>query len=530
MKGLRKPLAFVFALALVTASVGLAVETGTVDRETVDPVQDAQAIACGGLCIAGVAGGIGVAAGAIAAAHFTSDSSVDKSELQNLSAQEKKREIHGAASTQRQNELILLDSYSNYLQDTPNIARMEGKNAYIRALENGTGEGESRTKAKGAVEDYYTVKDIQLIRSWNVTVTRAWDLHKKARNESGVAADFVHPDATKNGNTYYEKEEVDIVGTGTTTVNVQNGSVTAKTIKIRVAGYDGDGDGWTNKTREIGPTDGTSTIDNGHSDLHYEATVYGITVDPPTSDYEKVDILKFQEHADAHSEISTQTSNVISNIDQFIDGTYSSYQKGDIKTTDLVDPYLEAREYSPDMDSDAWSVRSMAALGIEPPKNMSNIGYMEVTVGDGSVYEGVLMSDGSPDGGFEINRTYHADNITGAQYVVKEDGTTKTLNGEFTITNVSTPDGEAYNGTTVKYSDIDYRTTDTEEYQQKMAELQDQIAEINSRQQQMLDGGGGGLFDGIGGSFGLGLTDQQAALLAVVLVFLLLVAARVATG
>jgi len=508
---------------MVSGTAGLAVETGMVERDNVDPVGEAQAIACGGLCLLGVATAAGVAIGAVGGgyigANYLGDSDVNTTALEQADADEARKEVYTAGSVQQQNNRVFIDSHNNYAQDTQSIALMEGKNAYIRALENGSSEATARAEAKEAVSDYYAARQMQLINNWNTSIQTARNNNLVAEQHSNIDSEYVTFNVSAGSSNSRDGYNLDA---GNRTVNLVNQTdVTVENVRYTVT-YSGDGNSDTYNVylgAGINNYDGPS---NGGDSYPQNIEIQG-----PTSDYSKLRYHHFQDYHEAWTTWEQQNTEVHNKIDNFVDSTYSEYQEGDINTTDLVDPYLGAREYGPEENYGSWTLRSLISAGVNPPKDLSNTGTMTVTDhATGETREGILMSDGLPDSGeFEVGTTYHADNLTGVQYVVDGDsGTTHELTGSFTLDNATT-DGNSTNS--VAYEQVDYQTTNMDEFKALQRDLRNFSAQIESRQQRLRDGGGGGLFSGIGGSFGLGLSDSQAgaAILALLFVGLLALAA-----
>jgi hypothetical protein len=452
-----------------------------------------------------VALGAGIAIGA--AAYYTYDNyiknepSVSAEKLKRTDAQETRVEIYDQATIQKQNNELTHTAYGNYLNDTQSIALMEGKNAYIRALENGSTESVARNRATEAVGDYYAVKQKNLLAAWDVSMSVYTSGRSVASNTTGVNTSFVGYDSTSHcadcGGEFMlnSKKTVDttLALTNGTTVNTTGLGVTAEYAAV------------TNEHTFDPTTTGVDTAVSG-----YNYTLMGVRVKPPSSSFEKVQMVNFSDFGSGWSEIQAQNTEVQSQLDTFISNTYSSYQKGDINTSDLVDPYLGAREYSPET-SDTWTLRTLSAMGIDAPQNLSNIGRMNVTT-DGTTHTGVLMSDGTPSGGYVVGNSYDASNITGSQFVATDDGGAVNLDGSFTL---DSADGYAA-GETVEYENVNYQTVNTSEFKALQEDLDQLSAEINAQQQQQRNAGGGGFLPdfGQGGSIpGLVLIAVAAALL-----------------
>jgi hypothetical protein len=307
----------------------------------------------------------------------------------------------------------------------------------------------------------------------------------------------------------------------TTEVTLANGSTAeTDTMKFTMTGSWGSDE--SNKETNsivlvpgVAPQEAHTFTNNGQN---YYTQVRNVTVGTPTQDYDPIHLLEQDNYNQTWSQVETQNNEVLAELDTFIDATYEDYQQGDINESDLVDPYLGAREYSPET-SDTWAVRTLAAMGAGSPADLSTIGVMNVSAG-GSTYSGVLMSDGTPQAGYVVGETYNADSITGGQFVALQDGGVQELDGEFTLDAVETTTGEAFDtGEPVEYRTGEYKTSDIAEFEELQTDLDQLTAEINARQDRLRGGGGGsGWLPGVGNVGQLG----PAALLAAGAALLLL--------
>ncbi|MCD2205299.1 hypothetical protein [Halobacterium sp. KA-6] len=427
----------------------------------------------------------------------------DTDKLTGLDAQETKQSIYDQASIQKANNELTQTAYSNYLSDTESIALMEGKNAYIRALENGANESVATQKAQDAVADYYAVKQKNLLASWNITATVFNSSYQTAQNTTNVSANFVtYNGSTNTGMSFYELE--------TANVTLTNGTTTQSLEYVFGINYQYAGP----VRADVTTGEDSDTHDTGSES--YTGTLRGVDVKPPNESLDRLNLAYFPDYADRWTEIESQNSDVQNQVKSFVNATYSEYQQGEINSSDLVDPYLGAREYDP-QNSSSWTLRSLSSMGIEPPENLSNIGRMNVSVNN-TTYTGTLMSDGTPEGGYQVGGTYDAANITGAQFVALDDGGSRELNGEFTLESVTTADGkELAENETVAYKEINYSVANISEFKALQEDLDRLSAEINAKQQQERNSGGGGILP----DFGSGGAIPGAVLLGGAVVLLL---------
>ena len=464
----------------------------------VSPVGDAEAVA-----ITSVAAAAAATMTAQAAINYLSE---DTSEAQKKAdAQETKLSIWSQATTQGQNNENILTSFGNSLEDSKTIARMEGKNAYIRALNNGSTKTQAEVAAREAVEDYYTVRQKTLLSQWDTNVIESRHMAFVAENTSGISGSYL--EITHSSDAVDAGGSVDWQVERNETFALLNG--TNYTIQQVAYNVDGGNGGVDLRDRQQKTNNGgdisQSTLD----------TVY---VPAPASEYEDANYWSLVEFQNKWESIKSKESTVQNNVQSFIDGTYDAYQEGEINNTDLVDPYLAARDYSPEQQFGSWALRSYASMGYSPPADLQNVGSMTIETENDTV-SGVLLSDGLPQSGsFDVGTEYDTADLTGTQFVIN--GTSSSMyeiTGNFTIVAANTTDGGSLDS--VEYQNITYNSTSTDEYQQLMGQMDNLTAEINARQQELRSGGGIGL-PSIPGLSGFG---------TVMILVLALLAAAVAT-
>ncbi len=500
MKSGRRALSVALALMLATAAVfGAAMMADQHTGYDTSPVGDSKAVAPVAAAAAGV---VIIGAAKVAHDHLTTAPKDEK--LAETDAYETKVEIYRTASTQQANNDIIQTSQANYANDSKSIARMVGKQAYIQSLNNGSSLAAAQVDAKTAIQDYYASRQLILLETWRNNIDLYEKLHKSAENTSNMSGLHLTGDAettgflginkTKQGLPADDGEQFNFTGFKTTQISLINKS----TRNVPTMEFRGYGLTPAEQFHVIKPGKGPVTVTPDGDD--YGFTLNGLVVKKPDKDFKRLTVLNLEEFATRWNQWEQANSQVQSNVQTFINGTYDAYQRGEISTGDMVDPYLGARNYSPDENFESWAMRSHAAMGIAPPENVGEVGRMTVT-SDGQTYEGILMSEAPPESGaFKTGQQYDASALSGSQYMMdSQSGEMVPLNGQFTVESAETTDGK--NLDKVDYSELDYQTTSTEEYRQRMQKMQKTLAEINARQQALRNqggGGGGGLFDGLG--------------------------------
>jgi hypothetical protein len=362
-------------------------------------------------------------------------------------ASQTKLDLYYAAQNQQssaQNHRTTLD---NYLSDTKTQARIIGKNAYIKALNQGDSKSAAKSKAKTAVDDYYAVKQVQLLNTWEAVANSHMYYVEVSQNESGIANDYAELDVTGD----YPEDANPPDGTTQRTVTLTNGTTTeVTTIDVSTGGYSAED---ANRAQWLGPTHGPIEYNNnGYSD-----TIRGLKMQGPTSDHSPLTYGTVTEYKTHWDEIESQSTSVQNDMDTLAENTYSAYQSGEINNSDLVDPYVLANQQSAGEDFQGWTAAQLTLLGTTSPENFDQIGSFNVTTGDGTQYEGVLFSQENPASGqFENGTTYNTSNIGGTQYVVTSDRIVE-LDGEFTIDSISTQDGQTVQNVTIQKTT--YETT-----------------------------------------------------------------------
>ena len=430
-------------------------------------------------------------------------------------AEQIKTDIYQSSQNQHATGDIFHTTLDNYLEDTKTQARIVGKNAYIRALNNGSTQAAAETAAKSAVSDYYAVKQKQLINNFEAQVAHYDYVHGVAGSEADITNStevgqngdaFVGFNWSKNMDSSTPRDAYSAyLGTTSSSYTLVNGTSTSYTafrVEAETAGY-----GMHQNTVTVDHTADYMVTTAGPD---YPPLLHALEINGPTSSYDDLDYLDPDEYGTRMAEIESQHSTVISDMETLSANTYDAYQSGEINNSDLVDPYVLADEFSAGDEHQSWAAAQLTMLGTNSPEAMSNMGEFNVTTADGTTHTGILMSQSNPASGqFEVNTTYDTTNITGPQFVVTPDRLVE-LDGEFTIDSIETTDGESRQNVTIEkttYETADVNVTQLlEEYEQ----LQKERAEWESREQNMRGGAGGFAF---GNSTGFGLLAALAGAL-----------------
>jgi len=434
------------------------------------------------------------------------ENTVDTSDLD---AQQTKIEIYQSAQNQHASEEQLHTTRDNYLNDTRTQALIAGKNAYIRALNNGSSKSAAKTAAKGAVQDYYHTKQVNLVTQWDAALAHHDYLQNVSRNQS-LEARYAsqtfrvtdHSGLFSDSNDHISVESYNYSTKTLTTVDNKNIDSTV----LRLDAYNGYDTG-NHHYYNIDLKEAGTKQDNEGGD-GVPITVKGLGIKKPNSDYSDIESMDINKYRLQWTQIEAQNSDVQSQIDVLVNGTYDEYQAGDINNSDLVDPYVFTQEFSPGEDYQVWAASQLTMLGANGPETMDSVGEFNISAESGN-YSGILMSQTNPASGqFETNTTYNPNAINGTQYVVT-DSSVYELTTNFSISSIETTDGETRQNVTIR--NVTYETADvnTTELRLMYEDLAYQQAQLEARKAALRDDGGGG-----GGLLGSGSIDKTVALLA----------------
>ncbi|EMA10918.1 hypothetical protein SAMN05443574_102131 [Haloarcula vallismortis] len=416
-------------------------------------------------------------------------------------AEQTKIDIYQSAQNSKAQSESYQTTLDNYLSDTKTQARIIGKNAYIKALNNGSSKAAAKTEAKSAVADYYAVKQVNLANQWNAQVDNLAYLQSTADSETSSSkvvnikdhdvGDSAEPDDTDSSSIGYDPTNFDA---GTEQLSLVNGSSTSTGLidqTVKLGGTDNP------KTHTVGLTTGPLLnihYSNANDGAAYDGDIRYVRVTAPNSNYDELEVLRFEGYANKWSEIQSQNTQVQNDMDTLAENTYSAYQQGEINSSDLVDPYVLASQQSAGEDFQGWTAAQLTLMGTNSPENFDQIGSFNITTESGTQYEGVLFSQENPASGqFENGTTYNTSNIGGTQYVVTSDRIVE-LDGEFTIDRITTTSGETTENVTIQKTT--YETTNVTELKQQYEDLAYKRAQIEAREQAMQQSAGGGFLGG----------------------------------
>ncbi|WP_459192090.1 hypothetical protein [Halosimplex sp. J119] len=435
--------------------------------------------------------------------------STDVGNTTKLDANEAKIEIYQSAQNAKASFETVDSVVSNRLEDSATVASIKGRNAFIKARNNGESKAAAKTAAKAAVDDFYSTMQLNVRSAWVTQVNNYQYLDNLADSTDGVSGDFVsqpNPGSTSTSGTWGSE----VRGYGSGTVALANEStVSIPTVNIKSGEYGGDISEGADGSASVGITHGVYMP----NDDQYR--VETLNVQSYDGDAPDLEAINFTVYASMWSAIDQQSTNVKAEMGTIVDNTWSELEAGEINESDLVDPYVLSQERSPGDDFQGHAAATLASLGVNSPEALDTTGHVNLTLEDGSELQGVLYSEENPESGqFQSGTTYNPDNLAGSQWLVTEDSL-REVKSNFTLGNVTTTDGQQR--TNYSIEEKQYETANVQELRSLYQDLQKERAEIEAREQNVGGGvgGGGGLLGGGNSTLALVAVAGAAALILV---------------
>jgi hypothetical protein len=408
-------------------------------------------------------------------------------------------QIHSQAGQLAAGNEQFLIGMDNALVDSNTIAFSKGEAAAVEVLANGGNESEAIQAANESIEDYYTVKQANTLDRWNVNIETVWTLEQRATNTTGVSDDFVTYGDEGNfigsGSSGFSVTSTKITGSGTKTVALENGSSRQiKTLSVKIS-YSSSSDQTNEYMSFLSTANGGFSL-GGTFEINSatDHTADQIRV-RPTSNLSSKTVLDTSEFYGAWQDAETASNQTKEEVAVYVKQSLApAVQNGELNATSYVSPATLAQEYAQDYNGSESYIRATAIAafsGMDTP-SLEETGSMTVTH-DGTTYEGLLLSQEAPSGGWQSGETYDPALLSGLQMfaVAGANGSIVELDGSFTVEKITGTSGEEIQkATTVN---VTYETSNASanytELQQEIRSLNKQIEE---RQAQATSGGSGG--------------------------------------
>jgi len=399
-------------------------------------------------------------------------------ELKNDSAEQEELDIYNAALEQKANNEVFSDVSDNYLNDSRSIAWMHAETAMANAYKNGSSEAVAKAEAREAIESYYASKQMNMIERWNVSVRAMLSAEEVAQNQSEVSDDLVQMSFAYGGDTYWRGLEENLV---TKEVELVNGST--KDV-LMMKGYSN-----SDYTVFYGVW-GTKKGDGSDTDVA-SSQQSDIRVKGPTENHDDVFLMKSQGYETAWDQTQAMNSDLQSEVDPFVNSTWTAYQNGEINASDVISRNNLMFRYGTDALNNSNqslydSTAALSTMGLDTP-NINSTGSMTVEY-EGVTYEGMVLAQEAPNGTWETGTTYNTSNIGGTVLLATTDGQRIDMKGEFTLQEMKNQDGDQIEET--QATKVVYKTSNTSELLDKMDRIIELRQQIEATKPKASTGGG----------------------------------------
>lgn len=410
-------------------------------------------------------------------------------DMKDSDANQTKVDIYSAAKQQRAGEKNFMAPFKNHIQDTEPIAWMKVETAVAESYDDGSTKVQAKANAIDAIEDYYAIRQRNLVNQWHKQLTGVETLRDQAAQEDGISTSFIDTQGGGSSGGKFTKFK-------NKTVTLVDGS----TETIRAAKYvNGAGYG--------GVTLGPDNADASPSQTNFDPSSWYVR--PPSEDYNTTQMMVYSPYQAAWDNIQQSEQSLTDEVDAFVDATYDDYDTGQINASDVIGTHTAMFEYGARSGGETeglWkSTAALSMMGYDTP-NLNQSGMMTVSYDD-TTYNGLVMAESAPNGTWQAGQTYDASNISGPVFMLTDTGDKIDIQDPdtFTIRNITAKDGSAIESAeTTKYV---YRTSNTTELLEMQKQLTSLRQEIEDRERST---GGPGAFDP--GSL---TTEQIGAALAV---------------
>lgn len=394
--------------------------------------------------------------------------------------------------------------FGNYLQDTESVAWMKAEAAVARAWNNGSTQSQAKVAAREAIAEYYAVKQINLIQSWNTTTTAADYIRERSASESFAEHDVITWASENASYNIYGTHTIDgrtYMLLGNPGFSVMNGvDVTLVNNSQYMANGLGVETGGSNQDTSVyvpGRFALSYSTAEGHEPGNFYQDMNGIylMLRPPNSNYEPAIYTNYSIYRQAWNDIETKNTNLQNETDLFVDSIWSDLESGNINTTDVLSRTTTMFEYGVDSSNNRSYynvIGALSGMGLDTP-NLNGTGQMQITDHtDGTTYDGMLFARNAPNGTWEKGVRYDATEIPGPVFVGSVDGQTIPLEGEFTVNSIVDKSGNDQE--TVQTINYNYKTANTSDLQAKYDQLLQLTQELQDRSESV--GGGGSTDEG----------------------------------
>ncbi|MBX0304738.1 hypothetical protein [Haloarcula salinisoli] len=439
----------------------------------------------------------GSGAAAVDCTGYPGISSINTSETD---AEQTKIDLYQDAANLEAGNDAYWSSSNNTLLTARSKARSEGIEAYVSAVNNGSGEIVAQEAAIDAVEENYAALQRNLNNRWQASIATQMNMIRTAKNETSISGSYAsqivlyQPGQTDLHDFHLQTDDGNSGGDTSQTLTLADGS----TVESRIL--------WARGDNVYDLTRKKSVAINRQSPWGHGKSVSwaAVQVQPYDSSVGPQTAFRPRKYAIRWNAIKEQNKQVEAEMRTLANRTYPEIQSGELDPNELLTPQASSTIGPESGNYSTYVYRLLSSVGVDSPENLENLGSMTVNVSDGGTYEGILLSRDTPANGFEVGQTYDPDRLNGSQYLL-QGNQTRTLDSTFTLESATNTDGDSLDR--VRYRDGSYRVTNVTELRELFNRSSYVRSQIEARQQDRVAN------SGIPGSDGGGPDTQQYLLL-----------------
>ena len=428
------------------------------------------------------------------------------SNLTSVDADQTRSDVYAAALEEKADNRNFITGFNNTLSRSDSVIWMNVETQTARGFKNGSDQAGLETATNSTIADGYSKRAETLIDNWNTTVTAVYRAENTTDQEQNVSDNFVSVPAYDAHSNY----GLTLVGTTTSSIVLPNGDV--QPVKALVVKSHESGSG--GQRHDIHPGAPTTNLDPyvdkaGPNEDPLRPDIRYVTVQPASDSDSPVNIVDVRDFTSAWDRINSQTVDLQAESDVFVNNTYSAFESGKIDANEVISRNtamfnLAASQYKGN-NSLYRSTAVLGMLGLDVPQ-LNNTGTMKVSYRQ-ATYNGLLLADSAPRGSWEKGTTYDTANIKGSVYLVTTAGQMKTLDGQFTLQDITNEDGASIER--INHTKTVYQTTNTSGLLTRAEAMQLYRHEAENRERAYISDA----TDGEGSSEGSGDIDPELLLL-----------------
>lgn len=392
--------------------------------------------------------------------------------IEDADADQEELDIYLLVESEESSRSQLFQVQSNYINDSNTIAWSVVQNTTYTYYQEGRSEAVTATRARSAVQDYYSGRQLQTLRAWNDTANRMEYWEDVTQNESDISDNYL--EVVDSG----DCDGLQVNRTVTRNVTLANDSQVQVQAVEMVADYDGTVHVW--------------------SPAGYEETgcpPERLRAKKPSDNFDEPATLEFSDYRQSFLQPKRAARGLASEVDTFVNSTYVSIEDGNATPQDLLDYKTIVQEMATANTSDqGGALLNALSLGLTPA-NLNRTGGVTLDMANGGTREGIIITGNKSRDAFRKGETINGANDSDRYYLATSEGLVP-IQEQATIQNITNRSGAEIDE--VDTSTTSRTVTDASNLDPLVEKLSKEREEAEERKQAaggclFCSGSGGGL-------------------------------------